>query len=184
MASINGVQIRGLKRFTEHEGMDAYQGNVYIDGKKAGFWSQDFCCGADHFYFSTDTLDSRTAAFRAGLPDSCENREYVDAEALLAALVDLMEDEKRYKRKLREGFTAMIVVSDGYHVRCYSVRPSFALPRMSKEELAERYAPAVEKMKRGLFANVTPQVKVYTSPDDFDLMVDAEHPAPEWLFAS
>ena len=58
MASINGVQIKSLKSFIEHEGMTAYQGNVYIDGKKAGFWSEDYMCGADHFHFRTDELDA------------------------------------------------------------------------------------------------------------------------------
>lgn len=35
MASINGVTIRGLKKFYGHDGETLYQGNVYYNGKKA-----------------------------------------------------------------------------------------------------------------------------------------------------
>ena len=181
MASINGVQIKGLKSFKEHEGMNAYQGNVYIDGKKQGFWTQDFSCGADHFYFSTDVLDSRAAAYRAGLPEPCEYREFVNAETMLGDLVCLMEDEKLYKRRFREGFTAMIVVSDGYHVCYFNPRPTFALPHMSKDEIAERYAKGIEEMRGHMWPDEPHCIRIYTSLDDFDLTVDDEHPAPEWL---
>lgn len=180
MASINGVQIKSLKSFVEHEGMTAYQGNVYIDGKKAGFWTQDFCCGADHFHFPTDILDSRAAGYRAGLPESYGNREYVNAEVMLGDLVALMEDEKRYKRKLKEGFTAMIEISDGHHVRWYHLKPADN-PAPSKEDLAERYAQSIDEVIEALYGEGTvPQVRIHASLDDFDLVVDDEHPAFDW----
>lgn len=40
MASINGVSIKAFKKFRGHEGEELYQGNVYYNGKKLGFWSQ------------------------------------------------------------------------------------------------------------------------------------------------
>ena len=181
MASINGVQIKSLKSFTEHEGMTAHQGNVYIDGKKQGFWTQDFSCGADHFHFRTTELDRRAADYRHGFPKEHKLRNFINAETLLASLVDLMEDEKHYKRELKEGFTAMITITDGYHVRWYSIKPTCA-EDLSKEDIIERYGEGVNEVIGALYENAKQaQVRIYTSLEDFDLTVDPKHPAPEWL---
>lgn len=40
MASINGLTIKGLKQFVGHEGETLFQGNLYLNGDKIGFWSQ------------------------------------------------------------------------------------------------------------------------------------------------
>jgi hypothetical protein len=40
MASIQGLQVKSLKSYIGMEGV-AYQGNLYLNGKKIGFWSQD-----------------------------------------------------------------------------------------------------------------------------------------------
>ena len=37
MASINGVSIKGVKKFKDHEGLGIFCGNVYYNGKKLGF---------------------------------------------------------------------------------------------------------------------------------------------------
>lgn len=48
MASLYGVSIKNLKTFKDHEGMIAYQGDIWFNNKKLGLWSQDSWCGSDH----------------------------------------------------------------------------------------------------------------------------------------
>ena len=58
MASINGVSIKAFKKFRGHEGEELYQGNVYYNGKKLGFWSQDAHGGiCDNFEFDETVLE-------------------------------------------------------------------------------------------------------------------------------
>lgn len=40
MASIKGIEIKGVKGYQGHEGY-CQQGNIYMDGKKIGFYSED-----------------------------------------------------------------------------------------------------------------------------------------------
>ena len=59
MASINGVSIKAFKKFRGHEGEEPYQGNVYYNGKKLGFWSQDAHGGiCDNFEFDETVLNN------------------------------------------------------------------------------------------------------------------------------
>lgn len=40
MAKIYGIELKNIKNFVGHEGL-AFQANVYLNGKKVGFYSQD-----------------------------------------------------------------------------------------------------------------------------------------------
>lgn len=48
MASINGIELKGIKEFKGHEFEDLVQGNIYYKGKKVGWYSQDSWGGCDH----------------------------------------------------------------------------------------------------------------------------------------
>lgn len=37
MAKINGIELKALKKFKDHEGCTIAQGNLYLGGKKIGF---------------------------------------------------------------------------------------------------------------------------------------------------
>lgn len=68
MASINNVTIKSLKNFLGMEG-EAWQGNVYIDGKKTGFWSQDaFGAICDTFDFDIRALAQKASEWYAKNP--------------------------------------------------------------------------------------------------------------------
>ena len=49
MASINGITVKAIKEFRGHDGEPLAQGNLYLNNKKIGFWSQDSWGGPDHF---------------------------------------------------------------------------------------------------------------------------------------
>ena len=50
MANINGIEIKAIKTFLGTEGY-ARQGNVYLDKKKIGFFSEDGNGGCDWIGF-------------------------------------------------------------------------------------------------------------------------------------
>ena len=57
MASIKGIELKNIKTFRGVEYPVNYQGNIYYNGKKLGFWSQDSWGGPDSYDFNTDELD-------------------------------------------------------------------------------------------------------------------------------
>ena len=64
MSEINGITIKNLKSFKDHEGCEIYQGNVYYKGKKLGFWSQDSWGGPNDYDFDTSVLDNEIKKYR------------------------------------------------------------------------------------------------------------------------
>ena len=123
MARINGVEIRGLKRFIGTEGY-AFQGNIYIDGKKQGFWSQDANGGVtDWFDFDTELLKSRiplrikedTSLGTAGL----------NLEVFMDELILLKDDEKQFKKSQKKGFNIVVALNGPLNAYYFSYRDRF-----------------------------------------------------------
>lgn len=130
MASINGVSIKNLKSFMGHEG-PCLQGNIYIDGKKVGFWSQDSWGGPDTFDFNTSVLESRISEY---LKSNKVIDEYalldrtiaeidwnnlpmlseLSTESFITRLIDLIEDEKHFKSSSKKGYVGVGVIKSHY----------------------------------------------------------------------
>ena len=54
MASINGIELKAIKEFRGHEYEPLVQGNIYYNGKKVGWYSQDSWGGDDHIDLDSD----------------------------------------------------------------------------------------------------------------------------------
>lgn len=125
MASINGVTVKAMKEFVGHEGY-CKQGNIYIDNKKQGFWSQDSWGGPDNFEFDTTLLLERIKEYHEKNPpiDTLKlykmNIEEIDFKNLpvrtfedvlepesifLYELTDLIEIEKHFKKAIKQGYS-------------------------------------------------------------------------------
>ena len=106
MASVNGISLKGLKTFKDHEGADIFQGNLYIKGKKIGFWSQDAWCGPD--IVNLDPLyDERK------LEQCFRDRGFEDVEMGMWKLLEMKLDEEDWKKC---GSDRLFIGSDGYHL--------------------------------------------------------------------
>ena len=177
MASINGISIKGMKNFLGHEGEPLCQGNVYLNNKKLGFWSQDSWGGPDRFIldpkYSKALLDQAVIARN---PDKAYHgtsgdRTYVieyNLEQLLGDCVELAEEEQSYKKAVKAGYAAILLATDGVHQTTWSLPHSYA--QLSDETLLEKLGPAIEKAKEGFWQEsdvVKHAVKIYRSPDDF-----------------
>ena len=128
MASINGVSLKKVHYYVGHEG-GCFQGDVYIDGKKQGFWTQDSWGGPDEFQFDTKELSKRAREYYKKNPmedfmklysmeqDQVDfnNIPTMDVEnmpepesMLLEELVELKNIEKNYKKWAKNGYTKII----------------------------------------------------------------------------
>ena len=110
MASLNGVSIRNLKTFNGHEGEPLYQGSIYNNGTKLGFWSQDAHGGCDNFDFNETAIEIPFLAWKSSLRGS-RYYEYLEIGSFMAVVAGLVDLEKEYKK----------MVKKGYPVVCYSI---------------------------------------------------------------
>ena len=174
MASINGVEVKNLKKFVGHEG-ECEQGNVYLNGKKLGFWSQDSWGGPDMFEFDESALNKACSDFKDGFPDSYKYKDICDSKEVFMGYVTELKDIEGYlKKDYKKGCKTTVLVTDGYHMSWTSF-----VQDLSEEEVLRQYSAGIEKLKAKMFKNVEPRVKVF-KPDSFDVVIDKEHPAEDF----
>ena len=108
MASIKGIEIKNVKTFRGQEYPTNYQGTIYFNGKKKGFWSQDSWGGPDCYDFDTTELDVVAKEFYG--PDSI-----YDLDCLLHEVLVLKDYEKIYKKAVKDGYASVVILSDGFY---------------------------------------------------------------------
>lgn len=107
MASIRGIELKGVRTFRGVEWPVNYQGNVYYQGKKLGFWSQDSWGGPDRYEFDTSELDAIAKDYYKG-------EQYFDLDCLLGEILTLQDREKIYKKAVKDEYVSILVMTDGY----------------------------------------------------------------------
>lgn len=163
MASINGVSIKKLTYFKDHDGCKIAQGTIYYKGKALGEWSQDAWGGPDAYSFDEDILKKAVEAYAASdyVADKCKS--FFDLDCFLGDLVQLTSDEKEYKKGLKDNYTSLVVCrGQGYRIKCNNeddIRASESFKKL--EEDAKR---------RGGYE----KVRIYTSLSCFDIVVEAD----------
>lgn len=176
MAQINGLHVKKLKKFAGHEGEPCYQGDLYLGKTKIGFWSQDsWGANVNNVYmeegFSETALNKRICALNqdktkhgisiSGKPWTIE----YDLTHLMSDYLTLVEDEKLFKKITKKGFSAILLITDGYHLTYYSLPENYAM--LTDEQLKEQLKEEIENAKKGMFQNEEIEVKIYRSLDDF-----------------
>lgn len=177
MSKINGVEIKNLKSFVGHEGI-AFQGDVWLNKKKLGFWSQDGNGAViDDYYFDEHLLDEACKNFKDGFPDDFKYKEYADShEVFLDKLAMMKLIEKEIKKGFRIGYKTVVFVTDGTHQMFLWLTDD-----AHDEELLEKHKNDVQEMKQEMYKNSDPAVHIFR-PGGFDFIVDSTHPAPGILY--
>lgn len=165
MAKINGIEIKAMKNFKDHEGLTIYQGNIYYNGKKLGFWSQDSYGGMDNYDFNTNILKDEVEKFKNSDMVEDKFRKFADLDILLDELVKLKETEKQYNHFFKKGFASMVLVTDGYH---YFYMASHLA---DKDAVLKEMDTQIKESKKRCFKNLDISVDVYTSSDDFNIQL-------------
>lgn len=167
MASINGISIKNLKHFKDHEGCMIAQGDVWYNGKKLGFWSQDSWGGSDNYDFNEHILDEEVEKYRKSDMVEDKYRSVVDLDSLLYDLLPLIEDEKEWKKVVKKGWKAYVKATDGYHYMCY-YSPEIDRKKILKTEFHKDF---IKKCEEQFFKNKEIKVAVYTSLNDFKITI-------------
>lgn len=91
-----------VKTHRGHEGEPLRQGNIYIDNKKVGFYSDGDWGGPAEVHFdnagATAMFEERMTAYYAENPSDFEGAEWFFADVL-----ELVELEKIYKKNAKKG---------------------------------------------------------------------------------
>lgn len=183
MASINGISVKGLKKFKGHEGEPLSQGNLYLNGKKIGFWSQDSWGGPDNFQIDQPwgwkmerLLNEKVKqlnADKAKHGTDYSGNPYVleyDLERLMGDYIALLYDEDAYKKAVKAGFAGVLIASDGYHMSWWRLPESQT--KLSDEELLKIYNIPIQKAKESFWKedkHTKHTLVIYRSPDDFNI---------------
>lgn len=147
MAKIKGIELKNIVNFKGHEGEDLIQGNVYYNGKKVGFYSQDSWGGIDNFNLDNELstnkrneieditnnyvggilfekLDKLTFGDNDFYMNYAKNKQ-IGYEYLFMDLLLLLEHEKIYKKYCKKWNTNKIVIiyDTSYDIRiCNGLR--------------------------------------------------------------
>lgn len=168
MAKINGVEIKTYKTSVDHESFKIASAVVYIDGKKAGHWSQDFWGGADHYDGDIyEIISERAREFQKGFPKNYIYYDVMDdADCFMTSLTRLCDHEKQYKQAVKHGYPSMIINTEN--------RYTFNYLGLRVPVTKEMTGTVLNKYKNGTIIN---------SLEDFDIMIDENHPCPNWMLA-
>ncbi len=162
MASINGITLKSIKTFKDHEGCTIAQGNVYYKGKKLGFWSQDSWGGGDQYDFDEKILKDEVEKYRNSGYVEAKYKDITNLDCLLYDLLGMIGTEKSYKKGLKKGYTTYVEATDGYHVRGY-----WTCERdISRSTYHKKF---LEDCRKDFFKKEEIKVKVYTSIEDFEI---------------
>ena len=162
MAKINGIQIKNIKTFKDHEGCPIAQGTVYYKGKKLGEWSQDSWGGPDIYRFDERILNEELEKFKKSDLVDRRYREFTSLDSLLGAVINLADDEKSFKRGVKKGYTALVLFDNGCTAEGYFCMGTKAEIRKSKNFADFCIGKSAEDIKK---------IRIYTCLEDFDIAV-------------
>lgn len=167
MAKINGIEIKGVKIFLDHESYQIPQGNVYYKGNKLGFWSQDSWGGPDQFEFDTSILDKEVKKYRDSNKVKEEDKSICDLEILLFDLFELNNIENEYKKCIKKGYKSYVRATDGYHICGYYTN------ELSLEDVFDTpfYRKFFRECENKFFKSWDKKIEIYSSLDDFIIEV-------------
>ena len=182
MASINGITVKGLKKFRGHEGEPLYQGNVYLNNKKIGWWSQDSWGGPDSCCldepYKVRKLEDKVKELNRDKEETFTRNDgstctmSYSLDIMFGDLMELKHDEDTFKAAIKNGFGGVLLVTDGCHVFGWNLGKTEA--RFTEKDLLEHYAKLIaDGKKKYRFYDeddfIKHEVKIYRSLDDFNI---------------
>lgn len=167
MASICGVEVKNLKTFRGHEGEPLYQGSIYLNGKRLGYWSQDSWGGCDDYDFNVDILNPVVKKVANTTLVDPDYKDIFDVDCLIDMVIKLKEDEKVYKNFCKKGYPCTLLVTDRYHCFYSATRDKSAVT--DKQYAMQYFKKQIDEYASKCFKNGKIKIKIYNRADDFIL---------------
>ncbi len=164
MAKIHGIELKGIKTFRDHEGASIAQGNIYVEGKKVGEWSQDSWGGPDIYRMSNGYSERAFCdAVKKVHPQTKKFDKFeieYDLDILMGELLELTNEEKDYKKFVKSGYPTLCTISDGCVSISWGLRSTNGLTESLKSKLL------AEAQKNGIRTD-SATISLKTSLADF-----------------
>lgn len=144
MAKIKGVELKSITKFKGHEGETLVEGNIYLDGKKIGFFSQDVTGGDPQIDINDENNKNQFHERVIEYFKNSKEPSFLHTPIIfLEELAQFSLLEKGYKQWVKKGYYALVDNPEP--------RETFVVPKSSFEDTRKEY----------------PKAKVYTSLEDF-----------------
>ena len=171
MASINGITLKARKDFRGHEEEPCSQGNLYLGNKKIGFWSNSSYGGPDEVHLepglSEEKLNDKIRELNKGKAEALGGYEL---DLLMEDLLNLQDTEKIFKQTLKEGYTALFVVTCEWQDIGYSLMPVHVDGKTPEEIYSVLYDQIkAAKVVAGLSMDAEDEIALYKTLDDFNI---------------
>jgi len=166
MAEIYGVTLKGLTKFRGMEN-DAYQGNIYMDGKKVGWFSQSGDGGSSYIRYDApgtkEEINKRIQKYFKKYPPDVEWTS--TDEFFYDILVQLILDEKAFKSAVKKGYAWYAIAAVKFDLKAedyhYLPARAYKIPAgLTGKACIERF---IEARKAEGYDKIT----IYKSLDDF-----------------
>lgn len=180
MASINGISLKNVTTFLDHEGAPIAQGNLYVENKKIGFWAQDSWGGPniidldipyyEHLLKKTIITLNKDKSFHGTRNDGSTYTIDYDIENLCSDLLALNDHEKSFYEARKENYGGIMVLTDGYQDITWKLPQGHC--RKSDEELLSSMKDAISRSKDKLLKeddSITHKISIYRNPEDFEI---------------
>ena len=164
MARLNGVEVKKVSTMAGHDGEAVHSAVIYIDGKKAGSWSEDSWGGPDSYTSGLfERIKPRSEAFMEGsAPDDKYWAIYSEPNVFMGMLMRLATIEGVAKKLARKGCKTIAIWPKG-RMLCSC---GFEL------------AVGEQTLKKALGNEKGFEKHITLYGPNVDLTVDARHPIP------
>lgn len=165
MASVCGISIINRKSFMDHEDITCYQGDIYLDGKKIGFWSDDYM-GSPwgslemELGYSETKLKEAVRRERGAEEGDVHDNMDISFELLMKELNYLENMENLYKEAKASGYIGILVSTDGFHMDYWQIPAGY-----HGRDIVKEYEEELEESHRQFFKNSKIEDKYYTEND-------------------
>jgi len=163
MAEIKGITLKGLTSFVGMENL-AYQGNIYLNGKKIGWFSQSGDGGCSTIRYNNREIKNEVdKIIKKYFEENPPDIEWANTdEFFYEILLNLILEEKDFKKTRKKGYAWQIIADTKFdpdtpykEARVYSIPPHLASNEKIKELISELEAEGYNK------------IKIYKSLNDF-----------------
>ena len=174
MATINGITIKSYRTFSGIEYPTIRECTVWKDGKKIGTFREDEWGGESHYDRELEEIVRPSALqYQSGCPDGRYKEFEANTDSFICHLLTLAEYEKFYKKNCKNGKPYTLFIGN----RDYYIAFNSTISMINRIDKSEVISKSIKKNfpKGYLYAWEV------TSPSDFVLTVDKDHPVPKYI---